>query len=74
MRKRLDPVTTARERKRQKTQDSETSGSCSRAETANSQGNEGESQIEVKSKLPVTDSEDEITGMLGNVCLLSNQK
>ena len=68
MRKRLNPSNTNRKTKRLRTQDSETSGCCSSAETVKLQVTETESQIEVKPKLSVTDSEDEITGRLGNVC------
>ena len=68
MRKRLNPSNTNRETKRLRTQDSETFGSCSSAGTVKLQVTETESQIKVKPKLSVTDSEDEITGRLGIVC------
>ena len=63
MRKRLNPVTTTRETKRQKTKDSSSVPKAdSSVATVKLQDRESGPQIEVKPKLTITDSEDEITG------------
>ena len=67
MRKRLNPVTTTRETKRQKTQVSDTSKRKGSVATVKPQDDDKGSQIEVKPKLAIADSEDEITGRLGDI-------
>ena len=63
MRKRLNPVTTTRETKRQKTKDSSSVPNAdSSVATGKLQNKESGSQIDMKPKLTITDSEDEIKG------------
>ena len=63
MRKRLNPVTTTRETKRQKTTHSSSVPKAdSSVATVKLQDRESGPQIEVKPKLTITDSEDQITG------------
>ena len=63
MRKRLNPVTTTRETKRQKTKDSNDMPKADNSvATVRLQNGESGSQIEVKPKLTIADSDDEITG------------
>ena len=63
MRKRLNPITTTRETKHQKTKDSSSVPNAdSSVATAKLQNEESGSQIDMKPKLTITDSEDEIKG------------
>ena len=67
MRKRLNPVNAAREIKRQKTKGcSDLLNADSSVATVKLQDEESRSQIEVKPKLTNVDSDDEITGRLGD--------
>ena len=63
MRKRLNPITTTRETKRQKTKDSSSVPNAdSSVATAKLQNKESGSKIDMKPKLTITDSEDELKG------------
>ena len=71
MRKRLNPVTTARETKRQKTKDnSDMPKADNSVATLKLQDGESGSQIEVKPKLTIGDSEDDVIGRLSELAHL----
>ena len=71
MRKRLNPVTTTRETKRQKTKDSSDMPKAdNRVATLKLQDGESGAQIEVKPKLTIGDSEDDVIGRLSELAHL----